>query len=166
MIAATRWTAAARRVAAVLVALLACGAFGTLGPMAPAAAGAQEREPGAKATVATSITAHNRAAVPVELWAGRVFLGRVEPVGAFVRSVPVERRASDGALAIIGVDRSDGGEAGDDAPAPGDAAAGPVYRASVIVLPGEMAASDELTIVWGGIDPIEGAAPTPIGTPG
>lgn len=159
MIAATRWTAAAR----LLVALLVPGALGLI---LPAAAGAQERGPEAAApatTAATTITAHNRADAPVELWAGRVFLGRVEPGSAIVRSAAIEPRAGDGALAIIGIDRS---EADQDPPAEGNEAAGPVYRAGVIVLPGGFAASEELLVVWGGIDPIEGASPTAIDAPG
>ncbi|MFI4915226.1 MAG: formylglycine-generating enzyme family protein [Phycisphaerales bacterium JB060] len=159
MIAATRWTAAAR----LLVALLVPGALGLI---VPAAAGAQEHDPEAAApatTVATTITAHNRADAPVELWAGRVFLGRVEPGGAIVRSAAIERRAGDGALAIIGIDRS---EADQDPPAEGNEAAGVVYRAGVIVLPGDFAASEELFVVWGGIDPPKGGTPRVLDDPG
>lgn len=149
MIAATRRTVAARLLIALLVP-------GTLGLIVPAEAGAQEHDPGAAATVATTITAHNRADATVELWAGRNFLGRVEPGESIIRRAAIERRAGDGALAIIGIDRRE--PAGDDAL--------PAYRTAVVVLPGVMAASDELAIVWGGIEPIDGAAPENIDAPG
>lgn len=83
MLAIAPWPRTVRRAAAMLIA-------GALVLGLPPSVVAQEDGPEADATARLTITAHNRADAPVELWAGRVFLGRVEPGGAIVRWASVE----------------------------------------------------------------------------
>lgn len=117
---------------------------------------AQDGGPEPATPETTTFTAHNRADAAVELWAGRTFLGRIRPGETIVRRTPIERREGDGALAVIGIGRHE----------PGSDYSMPTYRAAAVVLPGVMAASDEFSIVWGGLEPLDDTTPRVMDDPG
>ncbi|MEQ9094761.1 MAG: formylglycine-generating enzyme family protein [Phycisphaerales bacterium] len=108
-----------------------------------------------------TIVAHNRAAWPVELWAGGDFLGRIEPgTVARIDAGAIEHPPAAG-LAITAVSHEKRSRAeGDDDGQP-DA-----WALRSIVLPGALASTGELTVVVGGIDPIDAATRVAVDDPG
>ncbi|MFI4915229.1 MAG: formylglycine-generating enzyme family protein [Phycisphaerales bacterium JB060] len=129
-------------------------------PLYPSVAAASPTTPVAGAT--RTIVAHNRAGWPVELWAGGDFLGRIEPgTVARIDAGAIEHPPAAG-LAITAVSHEKRSEAeGDDAPGQPDA-----WVLRSIVLPDALASVGELTVVVGGIEPIDAATPVALDDPG